>query len=132
MKSKDRWTEIRFITLCNNLYFRFSDYIVVTTYIEFLADIAKIEKSRALRILQKIFNQINIRPSKPEFITVARQNGVTIDVLLKTMRMSKTKYIALSHTLDFDMEYKPHCAPSEIEGMERLLEAQDIIRGLTI
>ena len=132
MKSHERWIEIRFITLCNNLYMRFSDYMLVTAYIEFLADLAKMDKSKALRLLQKIFNQINIRPSKPEFITVARQNNITIDCLLKTMRMSKTKYIALSHTLDFDLEYKPHCAPSDIEGMEQLLKAQDIIKELTL
>lgn len=111
---------------------RFSDYMVVTAYIEFLADLAKMDKSKALRLLQKVFNQVNIRPSKPEFITVARQNNITVDRLLKTMRMSKTKYIALSHTLDFDLEYKPHCTPSDIEGMEQLLKAQDIIKELTL
>lgn len=132
MKSELRWIEIKFSTLCLNLYKNLADYVAVTSFIELLADLCKMDRLKALKLLSKTFQDPLIRPSKPEFVCIAKQHKVTIETILKCAHISKTHYIELMHTIDLDYDYPPHCAPSEIEGMEQLLNAYNKLKGLTI
>lgn len=128
MKSKERWIEIQFAYLCFDIYNSLKDYILTTNYIEFLADIANIEKQVALRLLQKV-NQINkIRPNNAEYICVARQNKQTISQIITVLDISKSTYINIMHNTDMNVEHYAVCTSEEVQHMKELLHAHQILK----
>jgi hypothetical protein len=129
MKSDNRWTEIKFTILCNDLYQRTYNYFLVTSYIEFLAELSELPKDEVLRVLQKAFQQRVLMPSRTEFIAIAKQHKMSISQILCTLKISKRTYMQCYHA-SLEMNDFPCKSPNkDIEIMKKLLKAHDIFRG---
>lgn len=128
----DRWIEIKFAYLCNDLYNRLKSYPFVMSYIEVLAELANVEKSLAIRTLQNITSLNRIRPSKTEYICLAKLAGVTINQILEALQISKRTYIDLYNSSKGTIPFTPQSNQLYIKTMEQLLEAHEKIKGAGI
>lgn len=124
---KERWIEIQFAYLCFDLYAQLRNYVNVTYYIELLADMRNVDKSKALRLLQKV-NQINaIRPTRSEYVTLAKKHKQSNAQICKTLKISKQTLADLK--VEPITEFYIHSTPQEIQDMETLLKAHNTLKG---
>lgn len=131
-KSLLRWTEIQFLYLCLDLYDQFRNYISVTAYIELLADIASVDKNTALRLLQKMNQVNNIRPTNIEYMGIAKKFNQPYRKIIKILHISKDTYLKYKEQADSTLDFYPRCSLEEIESMSKLLEIHHKIQGIGI
>lgn len=128
-KNEQRWYEIKYSALCYRLYGTIKQYPLVVEYMELLADIAKIPREQAIRVLQSVTQRNRISPSNTEFIALAREYGATIEETINVLRISKKTYIDLVHKIPSELYVVPQHSTQEVEIMLKLLKAHDILKG---
>ena len=128
-KNEQRWLEIQFAILCYKVYNSVKQYPLVMEYLELLADIARMPRDEATRLLQNVMQKNRVNPSKIEFVALAREHGMTIEQTLKTLRISKKTYLTLVKQIPDTLYVVPQHSVHDVELMEKLLNAHNLLQG---
>lgn len=125
---KNRWIEIQFSVLCYDIYDIIRNYQILASYVELLADLAKVERRDALKALQAVTQINSIRPTKVEFIILGRKMNLPINRICDILHISKTTYAKLCK-IPGEIIPRPQCNEQLINTMQKLLNAHAIIKG---
>ncbi len=131
-KNTQRWTEIKFATLCYSLYSIIRQYPLVVEYIELLADMAKVPREQAIKELQNVTQKNRIAPSALEYISLAREHKETIETTIQTLCISKKTYFKLLKTVPTELYVSPQYSIQDVEIMLELIKAHKTLKGIKI
>lgn len=128
--NKVRWNEVRFIDLCNRLHGIAENYTIAVNYISILADIANVDQIVALRLLQKIHQNPSLQAGRVEAILLGKQNGASINNIVKLLHISKRDYIIYAQGINLETPIAAKLTREEDEIVEKLLEAHNKLKGV--
>lgn len=133
MTSEDRWSEIRFYSICMDILQLHNNVMDVLDFIDSLSFLNDYQPEQIKRIAQDCMNSIRFRPTKEEFCLICYDHKIPIrEITRRSGVHNNTLYTMLKKHKEDPRRFYPRILPEDLEHINTFLTSIDKVKGFGI